>query len=95
MPRLTKSLIARNERIEKVIRSISEDLGVEHANALGHFAAKYGNDWASELLNQWYSGKDASFSSSDGKPQGHFLRQIRNHPKHGPAFYDAYNGEEL
>ena len=96
MARLTKALIARNERIEQVIREINEVLGADHGNALGHFAAKYGVDWATELLDQWYSGRDASFAHYDNAgrhEQGHFLRQIRNHPKFGPAFYNAYNGE--
>lgn len=93
MTRLTKALIARNERIEQVIATINTELGQDHANALGHFAAKYGNDWATELLNQWYSGQDAYFRDAQGNAQGHFLRQIRNSPKHGPAFYEAYNGE--
>ena len=93
MARLTKALIARNERIEQVIRSINENLGIEYGNALGHFAAKYGNDWATELLDQWYSGRDDRFRDSNGNQLGHLLRQIRNHPTHGPAFYNAYNGE--
>lgn len=94
MPKLTKTLIARNERIEQVIRQINAQLGVEHGNALGVFAARYGNDWATELLDQWYSGRDANFKHPEtGAPLGHFLRQIRNSPVHGPAFYRAYHGE--
>jgi hypothetical protein len=96
MPKLTKTshAIARNERIEQLIREINEVLGFEHGNALGVFAHKYGNDWATELLDQWYNGRDANFQDpATGEKLGHFLRQIRNHPKFGPAFYRAYHGE--
>ena len=92
MPRLTKKIIARNERIEQVVRTIDEDLGKDHADALGAFAdyCRTKNiDWVEELKLQWYQGRDANFRTLRGELVGHFLRQIRNHPKHGPAFYRA------
>ncbi len=91
MARYTKALIARNDRIQKVVIAINDDMGKEYADALGCYAAKHGNNWAESLLNDWWTGRDANFCY-DGQHLGPLLRGIRNSPKHGPAFYDAFNG---
>ena len=94
MKKPTKAQIARLTRLQPVIAAIAINLGQDHADALGSYAAYHGNDWATQLLDDWYSGRDAAFRHPHtGAHLGHFLRQIRNHPKHGPAFYAAYHGE--
>lgn len=87
----TKQKTTQATRVAAVVNIIGQELGVDHQAALEAYAADHGKDWARQLMDDWYTGRDVYFCGAAGQPLGHLLRQVRNHPKHGPAFYDAVN----
>jgi len=54
--------------------------------ALKTFASRHGRQWKRALNNAWLDGSDAR------EPDGHLLRQIRNH--FGPQWLKRYRGGE-
>lgn len=60
----------------------------EWQDALSAYAAAKGKNWIEHLSIDWATGQDEHFPE-----YGHILRQIRNHPIHGPQIIDAVWGE--
>lgn len=87
MTKQTKSQAAQNKRVADVVTRIGEHLGPEYEAALNTYAEAKGSNWPELLTLDWYTGRDANFRDVGG-----LLRQIRNHPIHGPAFYRAMSG---
>lgn len=86
-----KVKVTREQRIQKVVATIGQQLGPAYEEALNAYAEEKGRNWAEQLTLDWYHARDDRFQHN-GKLYGPELRQIRNHPTHGPAFYDAFNG---
>lgn len=87
----TKAEQAQAQRLQEVAKTIGQELGDAYNAALDAYAEAKGKDWALQLIDDWYAGRDDRFQHN-GKLYGPELRQIRNHPKHGPAFYKAFHG---
>ena len=60
-------------------------LNPEQDARLRAYAAENGKGWKQKLLDQWLNGSDASL------PDGHLLRQIRNH--FGPSWLDKWEAD--
>ena len=52
----------------------------EQDAAIQAYAEHYGKNWKKQLLDDWLTGKDASW------PNGHLLRQVRN--QFGPKWLE-------
>lgn len=84
---------AQSARIFSYVEQLREALP-DAAAALDAYAEARGKDWPELLMLDWWKGTDDRFTSKNGQHLGHQLRQIRNHPKWGPSFYKAFNGED-
>lgn len=80
-------------RLADFAGEVRANLGYEYGEALDAYARAKGKDWGEELAADFWAGRDDRFKDEFGKHWGAHLRQIRNHPKWGHAFYAALNGD--